>query len=213
MSGSKEAELVTAVLLYASRCLAEGDQHALRAMRFGAKEVEALGELSVEDLYGVGSLQAHCLAIRLERKLFWTMIERLRALRESKALQKELIQADAPFEMMRRCFGLGGREYTRLRRMLVATPAIGRPPEPDEDTAHRLWRALAPSLESSGSEGPRPETYLAVHRETGATLRAVWNAAQRWLEYGDVYGPGNAVSGPASSSRNGAGQEPRIRDA
>ena len=44
MSATKEAELTTAVLLYAVRCLAEGDQHALRAMNFGAKEVEALHE-------------------------------------------------------------------------------------------------------------------------------------------------------------------------
>ena len=32
MSSNKEADLTTAVLLYAMRCLAEGDQQALRAM-------------------------------------------------------------------------------------------------------------------------------------------------------------------------------------
>ena len=42
MIGTKEADLVTAVLLYAMRCLAEGDQYALRGMRFGPQEVEAL---------------------------------------------------------------------------------------------------------------------------------------------------------------------------
>lgn len=34
-TGTKESELVMAVLLYAIRCLAEGDQHALRGMNFG----------------------------------------------------------------------------------------------------------------------------------------------------------------------------------
>ena len=182
MSGTKESELVTAVLLYAMRCLAEGDQHALRAMRFGPKEIEALRQLRVEDLYRMASLPAHCLAIGLDRKLFWPMMERVRALRESSELQEALIKADAPLEMMRVCFGLGTREYTRQRRMLVATPAIGRPPEPDEATARRLWRELAPKLESSGPGGLQPEAYLAVHRETGVPVRAVWNAARRWIE-------------------------------
>ena len=40
MSSSKEADLTTAVLLYAMRCLAEGDQQALRAMNFGPKELD-----------------------------------------------------------------------------------------------------------------------------------------------------------------------------
>ena len=181
MSVMKESELVTAVLLYAVRCIAEGDQHALRAMNFGPREIEALGELSLEDLYRAGSLRSHFLSIGLDRKLFWPMMKRLRRMRESKELQRELIKADAPLEMMRRCFGLGAREYKRLRRMLVATPAVGRPPEPDEATAHRLWRELAPEMRTSGPGGLRPEAVLAVHLRTGAPVRAVWSAAQQWV--------------------------------
>ena len=67
MSGTKEADLVTAVLLYAIRCIAEGDQHALRSMNFGPKEIDALRELAVEDLYRVDTLQVHCLRIALNR--------------------------------------------------------------------------------------------------------------------------------------------------
>ena len=42
MEGTKEADLITAVLMYALRCLAEGDQVALRNMNFGPREIEAL---------------------------------------------------------------------------------------------------------------------------------------------------------------------------
>ena len=45
MEGTKEADLITAVLMYAIRCLAEGDQAALRDMQFGIKEIEALRTL------------------------------------------------------------------------------------------------------------------------------------------------------------------------
>lgn len=187
MIGTKEADLVTAVLLYAMRCLAEGDQHALRAMQFGPKEIEALRDLNLADLYRVGTLQAHCLAIRLDRDVFWPMIANLRATREAEELQRDLIQADAPLEMMRSLFGVGSREYTRLRRMLALEPAVGRPPEPDEETSHKLWRALSAHLQPDADEVLDPKQYLAVHEESGAPMRAIWNLAQRWLEYGDVY--------------------------
>ncbi len=211
MIGTKEADLVTAVLLYAMRCLAEGDQHALRAMQFGPKEIEALRELNLADLYRVGSLQAHCLAVHLDRDVFWPMIAHLRATREAEELQRDLIQADAPLEMMRNLFGVGSREYTRLRRMLSVEPAVGRPPEPDEATGHRLWRALSTRLTSAADEQLDPKEYLAVQRESGASMRAVWNLVQRWLEYGDVYAPADAA--PTSQTAPRPASEPERRAA
>jgi len=204
MIGTKEADLVTAVLLYAMRCLAEGDQHALRAMQFGPQEIEALRELNLPDLYRVGTLQAHCLAISLDREVFWPMIANLRATREAEELQRDLIQADAPLEMMRSLFGVGSREYTRLRRMLALEPAVGRPPEPDEETSHKLWRALSAHMQPDADEALDPKQYLTVHRESGASMRAIWNLAQRWLDYGDAY----ACADPPSTAKKPALVEP-----
>ncbi len=210
MIGTKEADLVTAVLLYAMRCLAEGDQHALREMHFGPKEIEALRELNLADLYRVGALQAHCLSIALDREVFWPMIANLRATRENEEVQRDLIQADAPLEMMRSLFDVGSREYTRLRRMLAVEPAVGRPPEPDEETGHRLWRALSARLESAAEEELDAKEYLAVQQESGASMRAIWNLVQRWLEYGDVYAPNDRAvvssqSPPSPERRTASG--------
>ena len=201
MIGTKEADLVTAVLLYAMRCLAEGDHHALRTMQFGPREIEALRALNLGDLYRVGSLQAHCLAIQLDREVFWPMLAHLRAAREAEELQRDLIQADAPLEMMRRLFGVGSREYTRLRRMLALDPAVGRPPEPDEATSHKLWRALSAHLPSDADEVLDPKHYLAVHEESGAPMRAIWTLVQRWLEYGDV----DACTDPEAAAPEASG--------
>jgi hypothetical protein len=142
-AGTKESDLVMAVLLYAMRCLAEGDQQALRDMNFGPKEMGALREINLADLYRVGSLQAHCLEIRLNRDVYWPMLAHLHRERKSEEMQRDLIQADAPLEMMRSLFGVGSREYTRLRRLLTSDPAIGRPPEPDDATSHALWQRLS----------------------------------------------------------------------
>ena len=185
-TGTKESELVMAVLLYAIRCLAEGDQHALRGMNFGPKEVAALRELNLADLYRAGSLQAHCLAIRLNRAVYWPMLTHLRQQRESETVQRDLIQADAPLEMMRSLFGVGSREYTRLRRLLTVDPSIGRPAEPDEATSHAVWQAWSKRVREDPTSSLTPEDYLALGEDTGASLRAVWNLIQRWAEYGDL---------------------------
>jgi len=55
MDGTKESDLITAVLMYAIRCLAEGDQAALRNMNFGPREIEALREMNLADLYRVAT--------------------------------------------------------------------------------------------------------------------------------------------------------------
>jgi hypothetical protein len=190
MSATKEAELTTAVLLYAVRCLAEGDQHALRAMSFGAKEVEALHTLDLTDLYRVHRLQAHCLSIQLDRDVFWQLIAYLRREREAAALQRTLIQADAPFEMMQRLFGLSSRDYTRLRRLFGVPPAVGRPPEPDQVLAHRVWAVARERFEQTTREELLGDDYLEIAEKGDAPLRAVWQLTERWVRDGELSVPG-----------------------
>ena len=69
------------------------------------------------------------------------MLEHLRHQRESEDLQRKLIVADAPLEMMQQLFGLSSREYTRWRRLLTLAPSVGRPPELNEADTHALWYA------------------------------------------------------------------------
>ncbi len=188
MEGSKESDLVTAVLLYAIRCLAEGDYPALRGMNFGPREIEALREMSLSDLYRIESLRVHCLQIGLDRQIYWPMMDHLRQQRESEETQQTLIAADAPLEMMQFLFGLGPREYSRMRRMLSVDPSIGRPPELDEESTHRLWHAWVDQIGDAESGPLSPTTYLTLHADTGLSMRGIWNLTQRWDRYGDLTG-------------------------
>ncbi len=120
--------------MYALRCLAEGDQIALRNMNFGPREIEALREMTLQ-YYRVESLRAHCLSIALNREVYWPMMDHLRQQREAEETQQALIVADAPLEMMQTLFGIrGAKEYSRLRRTLSVNPSVGRPPDPDEES-------------------------------------------------------------------------------
>ncbi len=188
MEGTKEADLITAVLMYAMRCLAEGDQTALRNMNFGIKEIEALREMRVADLYRVESLRAHCLDIALNRKVYWPMIEHLGDQRAMEDTIQLLISADAPQEMMQVLFGLNQRDYTRLRRTLLVDPTVGRPPELDEADSHQLWDAWSSRVDGEESGLLTPVQYLDIHSETSLSMRAIWNQTQRWAQYGNLNG-------------------------
>lgn len=188
MQGTKESDLVTAVLMYALRCLAEGDQIALRDMNFGPHEIQALREMTLADLYRVESLRAHCLSIALNREVYWPMMDHLRQQRETEETEQALIAADAPLEMMQTLFGLGAKEYTRLRRTLSVDPSVGRPPEADEETTHRLWYAWDRRVDGEENDLLPATEYLELHAETGVSMRAIWNLTQRWSQYGDLSG-------------------------
>ncbi len=189
MERTKEADLVTAVLIYAMRCLAEGDHAALRDLHFGVKEIEALRAMQVADLYRIGALRAHCLEITLNRQVYWPMIHRLIEQRATEETIQTLIAADAPQEMMQVLFGLNPRDYTRLRRILSVDPAVGRPRELDESSSHRLWAVWSDRVEGETSGLLRPEAYLDIHRDTGLSMRAIWNQTQRWAQYGNLNDP------------------------
>lgn len=184
MQGNKEADLVIATLLYAIRCLAEGDFPALRNMNFGPREIEALREMSLGDLYRVESLRAHCLAIELDRTVYWPMMDHLCSQREAEEIQQNLIAGDASLEMMQTLFGMSSREYSRKRGLLSVDPSVGRPPEPDEESSHRLWHAWQERTAGDAPISLTPGAYLELQRETGLSLRAIWSLTQQWGQNG-----------------------------
>ena len=195
MASTKEADLISAVLRYAVRCLADGDPEALRAMNFGPKEIEALREMHLADLARIESLGAHCLEIDLNRQVYWTMVAHLQRERAAEALQHALVEADAPFEMMQTFFGLSSREYTRLRRVVDVAPAVGRPPEADEASQEILGAAWARRQQGGEDALLTPKAYLDLHHETGIGLRAVWTLTRRWAALGDLNDARTAATG------------------
>jgi hypothetical protein len=183
MSGTKEAELTSAVLMYALRCLQEGDQSALREMNFGPNEVKALRDMSMGDFCHLESLRAHCLSVALNRDAYWPMMSQLKSRRDSETLQHELISADASLDMMQTFFGMSGREYAKLRKTLMVKVTTGRPLEPDDDEIERLWTAWKEREEQVHDGLLPPGEYLGMHAETGVAIRAIWRQTRTWLDY------------------------------
>ena len=184
MPASKEAELTTAVLLYVMRCLDEGDQQALRVMNFGPEEIEALGDMNLADLQGADALRIHCLRLRLDRSVFWPMLDHLQSRQASRTVMRELIAADAPLPMMQQLFSMSSREYTRWRRLLLLGPSAGRPAEPSEADTHTLWQAWQEHGQAGEKKSLAGADYLALHQKTSIGLRTLWTLVRHWEEYG-----------------------------
>lgn len=179
---TKESDLIAAALLYAIRSDIEGDLPVLREMNFGPKELAALRALTIEELQRFGALHVHCLRITLDRDLFWPLLAHVRRELANDAVRRQLLEADAPLDMMTSLFGMGAREYTRMRRLVTTAPAIGRPPEIDDRISHALWHAWTARRKASPSGALVPGDYLALAEESGASIRAIWQLTRRWLE-------------------------------
>ena len=181
-SNTKEGSLVSAVLLYAIRCIAEGDMLALQHMQFGKKEIDALRELSLQDLYRADTLKAHCLSISLNRQVFWPLVDALKRERKSDDQLNELIEQDAPFEMLNRLFGIASREYANRRRHLPATLGQGRPSLPESAAEDKLFDAWQDCIEKRQSTDLYAQDYLELHDKTQVSHRAIWQLTQHWAE-------------------------------
>ena len=152
-------------------------------MNFGPKELDAL-EMNLADLCRADALRVHCLKIALDRTVFWPMLDNLRHQRESDDLQRELLVADAPLEMMQQLFGWSSREYTRWRRLLTLAPSVVGP-ELNETDTHALWYAWQERIEAREQNALSATDYLDLQQQTGIGLRSIWALVQRWETYGE----------------------------
>jgi hypothetical protein len=95
----------------------------------------------------------------------------------------KLISLDAPSDMMQDLFGMGVKEYTFARRVIGAPPGVGRPPEPTEEQARKIWLAWE-SLGQEPSVVP-PRVWLELAESMDLPLRLVWRVTQRWYGTND----------------------------
>ena len=86
--------------------------------------------------------------------------------------------------MLRALFGLNSREYSRLRRTLTMTPAVGRPREADEKSSRHLWEVWQKHGEPEYPDQLEPELFLELAEETGLALRTIWRVIQLCCEHG-----------------------------
>ena len=171
-----EYEITHAAIRYALQCVLDGNWHTLREMGFGCKECEALNNLTLADLAALERrLSGHILKIELNQSLFWAALAQVK--RETTELQTriDLIKRDAPADMMRAIYGIGDKEYTRLRRHHDVPSGVGRPLELDPDATWALSEIL-----NRYKQVLTPADWLSIADESGIGLRTIWREHKRW---------------------------------
>ena len=174
----KAGEFVMALVIYAMRCVEDGEMDALARMGFGPSDVATLAGLTVGDLKRIERLRSHFVDIKIDREAFGGIIRRIRADGLSTEWEHALIRADAPFEMMRRLFGTTRRTYIKLRQVFGVS-SVGRPREPTEAQAVALWQLIEQRLRAAPCENLAPADYLTISRQCGVPLRTVWRESKR----------------------------------
>ena len=177
---AKETDLTRSFLIYAASCLRQGDLSALRDIGFTEREADAVGKLTIRQLALLEEkLEGGLLRASLDSEAFWCFIAQLEREEELDGIKVELARRDAPWEMMRRLFGTGQRQYAALRNRVEAPAGVGRPKEPDEESIRVVWLAWERIV---GGGEPRPAQWLQIAEETGVPLRILWRLGQGWQE-------------------------------
>lgn len=184
MVKTKEAELTSAVFLYVLRCVAESDHISLQQLQIGEREIEQLRKLGILDLYRIDSFRSHCLSIRFNREVFWTLISYMEEQRENESKLELLIDHDAPFNMLECFFGISNREYTQRRRAKPGLTNVGRPQEPTDSQTdallHHWFKKFKKRDKDAEGRLLDPVQYLTLATELDIPLRSIWLLTERW---------------------------------
>jgi len=183
---TKEADLLMAVIHYATRCLAEGDLRALTDIGFQAPDLTALENMTLADLHALTQAKANSVVIHVDREVLRWQVERVFRSRQRQRLENDLLLAEAPCDMMHHLFGWNVRKFMARRTQLGIKPktGCGRPrrltPEAEE-SLWNLWLHLAHG--ERPSELRTDDLWLLVARAwSDAALRDAWQAIQRWAQ-------------------------------
>ena len=174
----KAGDFVVALVIYAMRCVEDGETDTLERMGFGPAEVASLAGLRFGDLKRIEKLRSHFVDIRVDRAAFADVIRRISGDGLSTEWEHELIRADAPRDMMRSLFGTSDRSYTKLRQ-LFGVSSVGRPREPTEAESAELWQMIARRQREFRRETFLPADYVAISQQCDLPLRTVWREFKR----------------------------------
>jgi hypothetical protein len=180
-SRTKEAELNFHIFVYLSRCVAEGDYHALRAFGFDLEDAAFIEQIRLPDLMALCATRSHALNASVDKESLRWLKEHMRRRRNRETLKTELLRAEAPFELMRQLFGMSGKDYAAARLILGQPSGKGRPAlagERDEQLLWHLWVLCAKADKPSRMR--HEDLWLVIGRELDSTICAAWHTVEAW---------------------------------
>lgn len=129
-----------AVLTDALNALKEGNLRHCEALGFTFDEMDALNQLSLDELFIVSRSSAPFVAISVRHDVLRGLMALARQETRHQQLINRAIRLGGSIALLNQYFGLTSNETCLRRRLLGVRVPYGRTPEPDEETDAEIWR-------------------------------------------------------------------------
>ncbi|EEW1620310.1 DUF2857 domain-containing protein [Escherichia coli] len=168
-----------AIIANALHALKEGNIRHCEALGFTVDEINALDQLSLDELFTVSQAAAPFVSITVRHDVLHHLLTQARQEYRHQQQINRAIRLGGSIALLNHYFGLTSNDVCLRRRLLGVSVPYGRTPEPDEETDARIWRqwqqCRVENLES-------PDALIAMIQVTealkpkveGLSLTMVW---------------------------------------
>ena len=170
------------ILMDALLALKEGNIRQCEALGFSYSELEALNNLSVDELFHLCRTAAQFMSVTIKHDVLRQLLARGN---DDTGVQLQIYRAvsmGGSIELLGQYFGLSSGEVCARRRFLSISVSQGRSRVPDEETDARIWREwqqLRPpvllSLEALDVMMDITEMLSGDDMSDSLSLTVVWN--------------------------------------
>ncbi|HHH1032298.1 TPA: DUF2857 domain-containing protein [Yersinia enterocolitica] len=169
-----------AVLTDALHALKEGDFHHCISLGFTFDELNALNQLSLDELFTLSRASAQFMAVTVRHDVLQQILSLAHQEAQRQRQINRAIKLGGSIALLNHFFGLTSNDVCPRRRLLGITVPYGRTPIPDETVDAEIWlswqKNRTENLETPDAlEAMMQITEALSSRGKGPSLTAVWN--------------------------------------
>lgn len=151
--------------------------------------VQLLRDIPPTELRKFARCLSKAIQIQLDPKQFRFAVDRMSENREREDLLKEMVRLDAPYALVSRYFPITKHDFAATREqlgisMLGMHKARKKAVTQNTSRAWQLTQFILSLLELKGIKNVdefEAEDWLFISRQTGITLRPLWNTINDWM--------------------------------
>jgi hypothetical protein len=178
---------ISASLRYITERIHEDDLSALWEMGLDQTTIDEFRELRMMDWnriisrfpqrnVGLSAKEGEIL-IGVDLAALIRLVRHVNAEHQNERVLDELIQANAPYELVSSYFGITTKQFAQ-RRKLFGLQGTGRIRVPEHGVIEAVWSECSKVLRGRSPCALAPRDLLVLHRRTGEDLRVVWRVLQ-----------------------------------
>lgn len=167
------------ILTDALHALKEGNIRHCESLGFTFDEMNALNQLSLDELFTVSRAAAPFVSVSVRHDVLHHLLAQARQEYHHQQEINRAIRLGGSISLLNHYFGLTSNEVCLRRRLLGVSVPYGRTPEPDEETDAAIWlqwqKCRVENLESPNALIAMMQvTEVLLPRFQGLSLTMVW---------------------------------------